>query len=109
MEKEDNFELDKKNNLALVSVNPKIYPIAVIFSASYMLMDKAFVVLDGSPETQIVVSLRPRARESLQELARLFNDELINYTVNNAESRKTERLRDEIIKQAFAGHSGGKK
>jgi len=106
MAKTDNFEVDKKNNLVLVSVNPKIFLLPVIFSASYMMMDKAFVVIDGNPELQVVVSLRPKNKESLEGIARLFNDELINYAVNNSESKKTERLRAEIIKQAFAGHSG---
>jgi len=101
----DNFEIDEKNKLALVSLNPKIFPLPVIFSASYLLMDKAFVVIDGDPERQIVVSLRPRGKESPEQIARLFNDELLNYAVNSNESKKTEKLRDEIIKQAFAGNS----
>lgn len=101
----DNFEIDKKENLALVSVNPKIYPLNVVFSASYLMMDRAFVVIDGNPETEIVVSLRPRNNEKPEGLARQFNDELLNYAVNDCESRKTATLRDEIIKQAFAGHS----
>ncbi len=105
MEREDNFEIDRKNSLVLVSVNPKIYPLPVIFSASYMMMDRAFVVIDGDPDRQVVVSLRPRAGQGLEKLARSFNDELLNYAVNNAESKKTEKLRDEIIKQAFSGHS----
>ena len=105
MAKTDNFEVDEKNNTVLVSINPKIYPIEVIFSASYMLLDKAFVVIDGDPGIQVVVSLRPRNKEKLDQLARSFNDQLLNYAVNNAESKKTEKLREEIIKQAFTGHS----
>jgi His-Xaa-Ser system protein HxsD len=104
MEQIDNFELDKKQNLALISVNPKVFPLPVIFSASYWMMDKAFVVIDGSP-SQIVVSLRPKAKQNLEELARLFNEELINNAVNASESKKTEALRNELIKLAFAGHS----
>ena len=107
MAKADNFEIDQKNNLVLVSVNPRFFPLPVIFSASYLMMDQAFVVIDGDRERQVVVSLRPRNRESLEQLARSFNDELLNYAVNSSESKKTERLRDEIIKQAFSGHSKG--
>ena len=105
MESIDNFELDEGKKLALVSINAKIYPLPVIYSACYSLMDKAFVVIDGSPETEIVVSLRPRNDEKLEEIARQFNDELLNYAVNNEESKKTEKLRDELVKDAFAGHS----
>ena len=101
----DNFELNKKQNTVLVSVNPKVYPLSVIFSASYLMMDQAFVVVDGDSETEIVVSLRPRTGQELESIARNFNDQLLNYAVNNAESKKTEKLRDELIKDAFAGHS----
>ena len=101
----DNFEVDKKENIVLVSVNPKIFPLPVIFSASYLLMDKAFIVIDGNPETEVVVSLRARKKQGLEELARQFNDELLNYAVNSEESRKTKELRSELVKQAFAGHS----
>ncbi len=106
MGEKDNFETDEKQSLVLVSVNPKIFSLPVIFSAAYWMMDKAFVVIDGSPETQVVVSLRPRKNQKLEELARLFNDELLNYAVNAEETKKTESLRNELIKQAFAGHSG---
>ena len=100
----DNFEVNKKENTVLVSVNPKVYPLSVIFSASYLMMDQAFVVIDGDPETEIVISLRPRAEHGLEEIARNFNDQLLNYAVNDAESKKTEKLRDALIKDAFAGH-----
>lgn len=105
MDRLDNFEIDQKKKLVMVSVNPKIFPLPVIFSASYLMMDQAFVVIDGNPENQVLVSLRPRQNQSLEEIARLFNDELLNYAVNSNESKKTQKLRDELIKQAFAGHS----
>lgn len=101
----DNFEIDKKEKLVLVSINPKIYPLPVVFSASYLMMDKAFMVIDGNPEMEIVVSLRPRKGEKLELIARQFNDQLLNYAVNSYESKKTEKLREELIKEAFAGHS----
>jgi His-Xaa-Ser system protein HxsD len=102
---EQNFELNEKRQTALVSVNPKIYPLSAVFSAAYSMLDKAFVVLDGNPETEIVVSLKPRLNQPLEQLARQFNDELISSAVNQSESKKTRLLRDEIIKQAFLGHS----
>ena len=101
----DNFEVDKGRNIVLISVNPRVYPLNVIFSASYLIMNQAFAIIDGDPESEIVVSLRPRKGQKLEELARNFNDQLLNYAVNNAESKKTEKLREELVKDAFAGHS----
>lgn len=100
-----NFEIDRKSNTALVSVNPKIYPLDVVFSAAYSMMGKAFVVLDGNPETEVVACLKPRQKEKPESLARQFNDELLNFAVNQEESKKTRLLREEIIKQAFLGHT----
>lgn len=105
MVKLDNFEMDNEKGIVLVSINPKIYSLEVIFSSAYVLMDKAFIVIDGDPETEVVVSIRPKNSEKLESLASEFNDELLNYAVNTEQSRKTEQLRSNLIKEAFAGHS----
>ncbi len=99
-----NAELHCKENFALVALNPKLYPMPVIFSAAYILLDKAFIVIDGSID-QVVVSLQPKQGKDLRSLVRQFNSQLINYSVNAAESKKTGRMRDELIKRALMTQS----
>ncbi len=99
-----NAELHEKENFALVALNPKIYSMATIFSAAYVLLDKAFIVVDGSID-QIVVSMQPKEGKNLRSLVQQFNSQLINYSVNAAESKKTERIRNELVKRALLTQS----
>ena len=63
----DNIEVHKK--FAIISINPKLYPLSVIYSAAYWLLDKAHVIIDGDPETEILVEIRPRVKNvDLKEL-----------------------------------------
>ncbi len=101
----ENFEINKTENYALVSVNPKIYSLGVVFAASYALLEKAFVVIDGDPADQIIVSIRPKSGNGIEGLANEFNEQLINFAVNFDQSEKTKNIREEFIKQAFMGHS----
>ena len=101
----ENIELNKKENFAIVSVNLKIYKLGVVFAAAYSLLEKAFVVIDGNPEDQIVVSLKPKKGKGLEELANEFNEQLVNFAVNFGQSEKTKEIREEFIKQAFIAHS----
>lgn len=101
----ENIELHKAENFALVSVNPKIYSLGVLFSAAYVLLEKAFVVIDGDPNSQVVVSIRPKKGREIEAIANEFNEQLINFSVNFEQSEKTRALREEFIKQAFLTHS----
>lgn len=100
-----NIEINGEENFALVSVNPKIYSMAVVFSAAYVMLEKAFVVIDGNPEEQIVVSLEPKNGKDVEGLAREFNEQLVNFAVNLEQSQATKAIREEFIKQAFLTHS----
>lgn len=101
----DNIELHKGKNFALVSINPRIYSLGVIFSAAYVLLERAFIVIDGDPEKQIVVSLKPKRGRNIKGLAFEFNEQLVNFAVNFDQSERTKALREELVKQAFLAHS----
>lgn len=101
----ENIEINEEKNFALVSVNPKIYSLGVIFSAAYVLLEKAFIVIDGNPEKQVIVSLKPKKEGSSKALAEEFNEQLINFAVNFDQSERTRKIREEFIKQAFLTHS----
>ena len=100
-----NIEINTEENFALVSVNPKIYPLGVVFSAAYVMLEKAFVAIDGDPKEQIVVSLEPKNGKDIDGLAREFNEQLVNFAVNLEQSNATKALREEFVKQAFLTHS----
>lgn len=84
-----------------ISINPKIYPLDVVYSASYVFIDKAFVVIDGNPEEQIKVELRPNNGEDLEDFGKEFNNELINYAVYKSKSEENKVVRDTLIQRAL--------
>lgn len=97
--KKSNMEIHDDH--VIVRVNPKIHPLDIIYSASYILLEEAYVVIDGEPESKISVELRPKGSLSPEQLANKLNDELINYSVYKTQSEKNSQLRLAIIQRAL--------
>jgi His-Xaa-Ser system protein HxsD len=96
------MEINQKENNVLVSVNPKIYPLEVIYSAAYVLIDKAYIVIDGDPEEEVIVELKPKEKSTdLEILGRDFNNELLNYAVYKTQSEKNAGLRQALLQRAL--------
>jgi His-Xaa-Ser system protein HxsD len=96
-----NIELHPKEKFVLISVNPKIYPIEVIYSAAYAMMDRVYAVIDGDPEEEIFVELTPKEKTDLLHLGREFNNELLNYAVYMVQTARNQSVRDALIQKAF--------
>lgn len=86
---------------AVIRVNPKTYPIEAVYSAAYVFMDKAYIVLDGDPEKEILVKMRLKSGESPEEAANEFNNELINYSDYLSRARETRKLRETVLQRAL--------
>jgi len=97
--KTDNITYHKEH--IELELNPKIYPVDAVFSAAYVLMDRAYIIIDGDPKKTLLVRLRPKEKYSLQKLAHEFNDELLNCSVYKQQSEKNAKLREEILKRAL--------
>jgi His-Xaa-Ser system protein HxsD len=97
----ESVKIFEKEGYATFSVNPKIYPLDLIYSASYILMDKAYIFLDGDPQTEILVELRRKegTKESLKKIVFDFNDELLNYAVYKQQSEKNKGVREAILRK----------
>ena len=96
-----NLKLDKKENKITVSVNPKIYHLDVIYSASYVFLDKSYVFLDGNPKKLVKVELKPKKKYDLEKLGREFNNELLKYADYKKRSEQTKQIREMIIQRAL--------
>ncbi|MFH1641593.1 MAG: hypothetical protein ABIC04_01705 [Nanoarchaeota archaeon] len=94
-----NMELHKDH--LLLSINPKIFPLDIVYSAAYTLLDKAYIVLDGDPEEEIIAEIRPKTKTDLQKLGDEFNNELINYAVYKKQSERNAVLRQTILQRAL--------
>jgi His-Xaa-Ser system protein HxsD len=102
MKKLTNFEIDDEDNFVTISINPKIFPLEVIYLASYVFMDRAYVMLNGDPEKEVLVQLKSKdKKENLKKLASEFNNELLNYSVYVVQAARTNELRRAIIERAL--------
>ncbi len=97
----NNFEIHKKDNYVLVSVNPKLYSLEVVYSAAYSMIDRVYVILGGDPEQEILAELRPKKGKNLEEIGREFNNELINYAVYIMQSERNKKEKETLIKRAL--------
>lgn len=96
----ENPEIQKDK--ALFRINPKIYPLELVYSAAYIMIDKAFILLDGDPEKEIIAEIRKKKEDQdLKDLVREFNEELLNYAVYKEQSEKNKELREIILKRAL--------
>jgi len=97
-----NFDVDKENDSVLIAVNPKIYPLEVIYSAAYTFLDRAFVIIDGDPNEEVLVQLKAKeASQNLEELAQSFNNELVSYAVYVVQAARTSGIRQAIVQAAL--------
>lgn len=96
-----NLEIDKKENQVTVSVNPKIYSADVIYSAAYVFLDKAYVLVDGDPEDEIIVQLKPKNPYDLEKLGREFNNELLSYSFYKTQAEKNTAVREAMIQRVL--------
>jgi len=98
----ENYEIDSKNGIVIVSINPKIYSLDIVYSAAYIFTEKCYVLLDGDPLQEIIAELRPKSKdEDLKKIGMEFNNELINYANYDSQSRKNVRLREILLQRAM--------
>ena len=106
----DNLEVNSEGKYVLVSLNPKIYPLEVVYSAAYTFIDRAYVIFDGNISEEILVELRLKKKDQdLTILGREFNNELVNYAASAVQSFKNQEVRDAIVRRAFLTNSGSSK
>ncbi len=65
----------------LFSIHPQIHPLPAIKQAAAAFLEKACIILDGNPSTEILVELRPRNGLSLPKVAEDFSRLLIKKSV----------------------------
>lgn len=100
-DKVSNMEISKKEGHVTVTVNPRIYPLDVVYSAAYTFLDKAYVLIDGDPQKELKVELKPKGDCSLENLGREFNNELLNYAFFKKRADENKEVRTAIIQRAL--------
>ncbi len=101
----NNMDINEKGNFVLVSINPKIYPLEIIYSAAYTFIDRAYVIIDGDPSEELFVELKLKEKGDLETLGREFNNELVNYAVYAVQSVRTQNVRDALVEKVFSSNT----
>lgn len=98
----ENFRIDEKGESVLISINPGLYGLDAIYAAAYKFIDKYYVLIDGDPREEVVVSIRPKKGEAdFSNIAMEFNNELISYMDYFLQVAKNNELRNLIVKKAL--------
>ena len=96
---EDNIKIE--GDSVVLSINPRLYALETVYSAAYTFLDKAYVLLDGDPEKEILVSLKSKSNEDLDKLGREFFNELVNYADYRERSKQTKEIREMLLQRAL--------
>lgn len=83
-----------------VKVNPKIHPLDIVYSAAYVFLDRAYVLLD-SDEKDTLILLKPKGDENLEKLGLEFANELVNYASYKANSELNKETKNIILTRAM--------
>ncbi|MEM4267386.1 MAG: hypothetical protein QXK37_00990 [Candidatus Woesearchaeota archaeon] len=95
------MKINKKDKSIVITLNPKIYPLSVIYAASYVIIDRAYVILDGNPLSSINVYLKPKSEDLLMQVGNDFLDELLNYAVHEAIAEQNRNVQFLIARRAL--------
>ncbi len=90
-----------KGSETAININPKIYPLDVIYSAAYVFLDEFYVIIDGDPEDKIVVSMIPKTGTNPKDIGKRFNNELVNYAFYKNQVVKNADIRKAIMQRAL--------
>jgi His-Xaa-Ser system protein HxsD len=96
-----NINIDENEKICSVKVSTKVYDVDVIYSAAYVLIDKAYVLLDGDPKKEIIVILKPKKEYNLEKIGLEFCNELVNYAEYKKQGEKTKKIRESIIQRSL--------
>ena len=98
MKESEFIKPEKASKLVTVKIDCRLFPIDLVYTASYAMMDRAYVILDGSPEDVVYALLKPRTfKGDLKELGRMFYDELINAAFHTVQMMRNKEIKDALI------------
>jgi His-Xaa-Ser system protein HxsD len=98
----DNLTINSEKKYIEVSVNPRIYPLAVVMNATYNFMDKANTIVDGDLREEIIVKLWPLDSDvDLELMGKEFNTELVSESVLHKKSAESSVIRNALANTAF--------
>ncbi len=86
-----------------VPVDPRIYPLEVVYGAAYAVMDRAYVLLTPGEQGRVEVQLAGKAaldEEGLRRLGGEFANELVDQALRTTLDESGRKIREYIVAKA---------
>jgi His-Xaa-Ser system protein HxsD len=102
----DQVAVTADENSVSVTFERSLYPLDVIYGASYVFIDRCFVLLDTPAPGKLCVSLRGRDKlsaDSLQTLAGEFGNEVLTQLWRQETIRQNLSIIEVVTARALAG------
>lgn len=99
---------DRAQNTATLALESSLYPIDVVYGASYALIDRCYVLLD-KVDGRLLVHLRgktPLDEAGLAALSGEFGNELLSQALRRKIVKQNGKIIEEIVTAAIAGAAG---
>ncbi|HIH37853.1 hypothetical protein J4460_00455 [Candidatus Woesearchaeota archaeon] len=101
-----NLQVDQEQGRVMVSINPQMYPLDVIYSAAYSFTNKNYVLIDGEKDIEVIVEIKPMASSGdLEALGREFNNTLLRHQIYNQKSKENAPIRQVLLYRALLTNS----
>jgi len=72
--------VEKGKGYVKLSVDTDVYPLATVYSASYLFLDKAYIYLDKEDKSKVAIFIYPKKKaQDLSKITGEFYNELLNY------------------------------
>lgn len=91
----------KKNDKFLIQLNPDFYPLEVIYSVSYIFLDKAYIWLTKDIMNNIIVNIIPKNGVLNEILPLEFNNELLTHLEYKSTFQENKSIRNMILQRAI--------
>ena len=101
--------INEKEGVACLRLHKGAYPMDVVLGAAYVLIDRAYVLLDKEQSGATLVELRLKEGEefeTMHALAGEFSNELLSQALRRKLTLQNKAELEAIVTQAISGASG---
>jgi len=92
-----------KEGFLTVTLNTEIYPLEVIYGASYIFIDRVYLFLDKQGK-EVAVTFKPKegmSKKQLENLAGEFTNELLSCVLRANLSQENKKIRQHIVERVL--------
>jgi His-Xaa-Ser system protein HxsD len=101
--------LSSSDGKLVLSLDKGIYPLDVIYGASYVFIDRAYILLgkvDDKTTVEITAKIASTSEDAMKAMVGEFGNELLSQALRKKITRDNQQILETIVSQALAGATG---